>query len=291
MDYLYFFETTDQIEANRGRVLAPVLRFLRTVLQLLVKGASRSDNAGEVVFAIFEFLIGLVIIAVIFAVVVAVVGAIVIAISKASEEHLLPSLTSSHAIGEHKKINFWLHFYLIVIWCLGILALFAGTGEAGGNEHGVGESEGGGFFGFLIIIAALVTWLTAFYHVTVRFWKIIPPDIARCTPEKAAWFSFIPLFNLYWWFIAFRGLAEDINKTASRYGNPALISMDFATTVCVVWVCDVGISTILPELYESMGIIPVLAIVGLTTAFFIQLRNAVTTLLILKTNPPTGSTP
>jgi hypothetical protein len=200
----------------------------------------------------------------------------VMSISKESEQKILPSLTSSHAIDEHAKINFWLHFYLIVSWFLTIVGLFF---IAAGLL---------GFLTFLLAIAGLV----AFFHVTLRLWKVIPPVIARCTPEKAAWFSLIPIFNFYWWFIAFRGLAEDMNKTASRYGNSALISLEFATAACIVWVIYIGIALILPELYESLYWFFDVAHIGVTTAFFIQLRNACTTLLILKTSPsPVGNTP
>jgi len=263
-----------------GTVLAKILAGL---MKGQLRSARRDPSAAwEMWSVIFQFLFVLVIIAI----AVAIVAAIVIAISRKYETHQLSSLTNSHAIEEHKKINFWLHFYLTVIWCLGLLALLGSTGDSGADESG-----GGGFFNFLIIVAILAAWLTAFYQITLRLWKVIPQDIARCTPEKAAGYSLIPFFNFYWWFIAFRGLAEDINKTASRYGSAVLISMNFATAVCIVWVCDIGLDMLASKFYKSLGILPALVVFGLTTAFFIQLRNAVTTLLILKTNPSGTSAP
>ena len=48
-----------------------------------------------------------------------------------------------------------------------------------------------------------------------RMWTVIPPDLARTTPGKAVGFLFIPVFNLYWWFVALWGWAQDWNAYAA----------------------------------------------------------------------------
>ena len=55
----------------------------------------------------------------------------------------------------------------------------------------------------LAIVSSLIGILICgvFVFMMLQFWNLVPRDIARTTPEKAAWFSLIPLFNFYWLFI------------------------------------------------------------------------------------------
>jgi len=47
---------------------------------------------------------------------------------------------------------------------------------------------------------------------------VIPDAYARTTPGKAVGFLFIPLFNIYWIFVAIMGLADDARDFLNRAG-------------------------------------------------------------------------
>ena len=67
------------------------------------------------------------------------------------------------------------------------------------------------------------------------FWRIIQDGEARTTPAKAAGFLLIPLYNLYWIFVSFCGLAVDMNKYTRTRSIPApIINEQLALTVCIL---------------------------------------------------------
>ena len=66
-------------------------------------------------------------------------------------------------------------------------------------------------------------------------WKEIPGDIARTTPGKAIGFLFIPLFNLYWMFIAYNGLGKDMNKTFQRFGIQFSVNESLGLYYCILY--------------------------------------------------------
>ena len=55
------------------------------------------------------------------------------------------------------------------------------------------------------------------YILTYRFWQVIQDGQQRTTPGRAVGFLFIPLFNLYWFFVAYVGLSIDINRYIFRH--------------------------------------------------------------------------
>jgi len=61
------------------------------------------------------------------------------------------------------------------------------------------------------IVGLLVSSISA-CMLLYQLWKLIPANIARTTPGKAVGFCFIPVFNIYWVFVAFNGLGKDMNK-------------------------------------------------------------------------------
>jgi hypothetical protein len=85
--------------------------------------------------------------------------------------------------------------------------------------------------GIPAVIAAVVYSLMLHYQV----WKQIPPDIARTTPSKAVGFQFIPIFNLYWEFVAYWGLAIDMNETFRRRGIQYQVSEGMGLTYCILF--------------------------------------------------------
>lgn len=65
----------------------------------------------------------------------------------------------------------------------------------------------------LLLICAFILALLLIY----RHWILLQESYARITPEKAILFLFIPFFNLYWFFVAIVGLAEDSNLYMNEF--------------------------------------------------------------------------
>jgi hypothetical protein len=65
----------------------------------------------------------------------------------------------------------------------------------------------------LAALASSVMFIVLFY----KSWAAIQDGKARTTPGKALGFLFIPIFQLYWIFQVFPGLATDYNRYAERY--------------------------------------------------------------------------
>ncbi|MFC5050901.1 DUF4339 domain-containing protein [Rubritalea spongiae] len=74
------------------------------------------------------------------------------------------------------------------------------------------------FFFLLALTSGLFIWSTILGLIYLhRGWKILQPAKASTTPGMAVGFLFIPLFNLYWTFIAYWKWAQDWNKAKQRY--------------------------------------------------------------------------
>jgi len=54
------------------------------------------------------------------------------------------------------------------------------------------------------------------YILLYKFWKIIQDGFAKTSPGRAVGYSFIPLFNFYWLFIAIGSLAGELNHYILR---------------------------------------------------------------------------
>ena len=97
-----------------------------------------------------------------------------------------------------------------------------------------------------------------------QFWIIIPSDIARTTPSKAVGYSFIPYFNIYWFFVAYMGLGEDMNKTLREQKVQYQIEEHLGMILCICWA--VGITLPFLVLPEIVGLI-------ITIIFFKSVKN------------------
>jgi len=53
--------------------------------------------------------------------------------------------------------------------------------------------------------------------VLYKFWQVIQDGHARTIPGKAVGFLFIPIFSYYWLFVAYFGLAMDLNRYIERH--------------------------------------------------------------------------
>lgn len=86
------------------------------------------------------------------------------------------------------------------------------------------------FLGCLFGIISFIFMLILLY----RIWKQIPPKMARTKPIFAVGLLFIPLFSLYWNFVAFYGLAVSLNESLKQAGIKQRVASGLALTVCIL---------------------------------------------------------
>jgi|TARA_B100000315_G_scaffold254050_1_gene294236 hypothetical protein len=99
----------------------------------------------------------------------------------------------------------------------------------------------GGLAGSIILIGIPV-FIAAFvigFIIQYKAWTIIQ-EKARTTPGKAIGFQFIPFFNFYWIFVAYKGLAEDINKyNLENNVNSPPVSEDKGLWIGILYICSI----------------------------------------------------
>jgi hypothetical protein len=104
--------------------------------------------------------------------------------------------------------------------------------------------------GSLPLVASVVLLCVLLYKV----WDLIQDGHARTTPGTAVSLMFLPLFNLYWVFVAFYGLAQDLITYRRRHGRRDMprTSPGLALAFCILFVCTflpfVNFATTLPML-------------------------------------------
>ncbi len=64
----------------------------------------------------------------------------------------------------------------------------------------------------LLILGLVVPTIIASCILMYRWWACLPPGWRQTSPGRAVGFSFIPFYCFYWWFIAYGGLASDLNQ-------------------------------------------------------------------------------
>jgi len=89
---------------------------------------------------------------------------------------------------------------------------------------------------FVVSVPGIVFWLILLY----KAWKALQPFGARTTPGQAVGFLFIPFFNLYWQFVAYRGLALDFNRIADQRAGAYAprINPGIPLTMCILSCCS-----------------------------------------------------
>jgi len=127
--------------------------------------------------------------------------------------------------------------------------------------------------GIPIVIAGVVFGCMLQYQL----WKLIPADIARTTPGKAIGFCFIPFFNLYWAFVAYKGLGEDMNKTLQQRGIQYQVNEGLGLTFCVLWI----VGFILSLVSSNVIVNSLLSLAGLIVliCFFKSVKDGAIALL------------
>lgn len=126
----------------------------------------------------------------------------------------------------------------------------------GGDEDLIPVALGLVCVGYLPLIYAMVMIAVLIY----KLWATIRDGDVRATPGQAVGFCFIPFFNFYWIFQAYRGWAVDFNRYVHERGIAATRAPEgVALTVCVF-----ALLSIIPYL----GMLVALANVVLLWVFF-----------------------
>jgi len=87
--------------------------------------------------------------------------------------------------------------------------------------------------GFPILIIAHIFSLILIYNL----WKLIPLEIRETTPGRAVGFTFIPFFNIYWYFVAFLSLAKSLNVVIDKNQvRTNRIDEGFVLTFCILFI-------------------------------------------------------
>ena len=142
-----------------------------------------------------------------------------------------PTISSAHGSYPSfmvKKLSFRLHlvinlivpFVLLVI--MFVVMMIAGVIASGKPDEELPDAEAmtiGFIFIFLVILlylSIIAGSIIGMLHL-YRAWFFLQPEGARATPGQVVGFLFIPFFNIYWYFIAYKGLADDWNRIMNTY--------------------------------------------------------------------------
>ena len=104
------------------------------------------------------------------------------------------------------------------------------------------------FLAFLLVIPTGIAYLIFYFFYLYRLWDEIPREFAQTTPGNMAGFALIPVFNMYWQFIAFLGLYQGMNRAAQSMKNLPHGTVHFHTRgillVCIGWLI-LGVGSII----------------------------------------------
>ncbi len=70
-----------------------------------------------------------------------------------------------------------------------------------------------------------------------KSWSLVQDGKAPTTPGMAVGLLFVPLFNLYWVFVALYGLAWELNRVAAGSALAVRVSTGLALACCILLVC------------------------------------------------------
>lgn len=130
-----------------------------------------------------------------------------------------------------------------------IAGVFFATGNYWEATASYGEVPASALICYVLGLGAMAFAFVNWMKVHFRMWQLLPPVFAATTPGKAVGFLFIPLFNLYWFFVSFRALAQGANKTLGALKERRGFANDgLALAFSIVMACWVAIPAIMPIL-------------------------------------------
>lgn len=135
-------------------------------------------------------------------------------------------------------------WYNICMWGSFALIPFIIAFAVMGEERVIDDELGFGLAGFLGFVAfcGLIATLPFGLSIIYKAWEQIEDGKdTRTEPGKAVGYLFIPYYNLYWIFIAYKGLAEDMNKyiLEKGYSGEKVVNEGLVLTACIFNVCMV----------------------------------------------------
>jgi hypothetical protein len=150
-----------------------------------------------------------------------------------------------------KRISFWTIVCIIITV---VLALYGITYEtitlgiraAASCPHNAQKAISAFtlFCGFFFFIPILVAYCIGYFFYVYRLWEEIPREFAQTTPGTAAWLSFIPFFHIYWMFVVFLGLYQDMNKATESYGHGKRFGTVLIGATCIFWLVIIIFSVV-----------------------------------------------
>lgn len=131
--------------------------------------------------------------------------------------------------------------------------------------------------GSMVLVAVTVFWSILLY----RHWLILQGRGARTTPGLAVGLGFIPIFNFYWWFVAYAGLATDTNRYLQQRGITGVrMSRPLAITDCIL---SILLSTV--GLFPFVGAVILLPAMIVGYILVVQQRKCVLAILLAPCEP------
>ena len=93
-----------------------------------------------------------------------------------------------------------------------------------------------GFLTTCLIVGIFGLLASAIYQLMLihKLWSLIPRERAQTTPGKAIGFLFIPIFSLYWIFVAIHGLAKGLNNELKSVAPDKQVSEGLSLTFCIL---------------------------------------------------------
>lgn len=94
-------------------------------------------------------------------------------------------------------------------------------------------------------VSAIVS-VVLFFIIIYKAWQLVQDGEARTTPDQAVAYCGIPGWQFYWFFIAFKGLAKELNRVMAKENIAAMpVSEDTALWFVIMLLASVtGIAVI-----------------------------------------------
>lgn len=132
-------------------------------------------------------------------------------------------------------VCFWAQVAWVVLSFIGI-AVLAGVFRMRDDEVGLAV-----LLASLVWIGLIIAYLVNGLYIVNQCWAIIQDGgRARTKPGEAVGLLFVPLFTYYWRFVAYKGLAEDMNNyQIMRNFNYRKIDTGIASAYPVLRLCSI----------------------------------------------------
>lgn len=140
---------------------------------------------------------------------------------------------------------------------------FAVIAAAMGLDAAMGRSQGdppSPIALVLILIGAVMSIVGIVFNCMLmyRMWNQIQDGPHRTTPGTAVGLLFVPLFNLYWIFVAYYGLAVDLNRYTSQkqIAAPRVVEgLSMASCILLICTCIPCLGALVAIVYLPLALV------------------------------------